>query len=47
MVQVGSGNPSNQVELTVFYDDGRYQRWADEKYATGLVVASTVLQPAA
>jgi len=45
LIEVGSGNPNNQVELTVFHDDGTYQRWADEKYGKGFVVVRTILQP--
>lgn len=45
MLQVGSGNPDNQVELTVFHDDGRYQRWVDAEYGEGLVEVTSILQP--
>lgn len=45
-MMVGSGSPNNQVDMTVFYDDGSYQRWADAEYGEGLVDVSSILQPA-
>ena len=45
MSEVGSGNPDNQVELTVFNDDGSIQRWADLEYGEGVVVVHSILQP--
>lgn len=45
MSEVGSGNPDNQVELTVFHDDGSIQRWADQEYGEGVVVVESILQP--
>lgn len=45
MSEVGSGNADNQVELTVFNDDGSIQRWADQEYGEGVVVVDSVLQP--
>ena len=44
LIEVGVGTPGNQVNLTVFNDDGRYQRWADKEYGPGLVRVSSVLQ---
>lgn len=46
LIQVGAGNRENKVELTVFHDDGRYQRWVDAEYGEGLVEVTSVLQPA-
>ncbi len=43
--EVGSGNPDNQVEVTVFHDDGRYQQWVDQEYGEDVVVVGSVLQP--
>ncbi len=45
-MMVGSGSPDNQVDMTVFYDDGSYQRWADAEFGEGLVDVSSILQPA-
>jgi hypothetical protein len=47
MSEVGSGNPDNQVELTVFHDDGSIQRWADQEHGEGVVVVHSILQPVA
>ena len=44
LIEVGVGTPGNQVNLTVFNDDGRYQRWVDKEYGPGLVRVSSVLQ---
>jgi hypothetical protein len=46
LIEVGLGMPSNMVEMTVFHDDGRYQRWVDEEFGAGLVEVSSVLRPA-
>ena len=43
--EVGSGNADNQVEVTVFHDDGSIQRWADQEYGEGVVVVESILQP--
>jgi hypothetical protein len=43
--QIGAGHPSNQVQLTVFHDDGRYQQWVDQEYGEDVVVVSSILQP--
>lgn len=42
----GGGNAANQVELTVFNDDGSIQQWADQEFGEGLVVVHSILQPA-
>ncbi len=46
MNTVSGGNAANQVELTVFNDDGSMQRWADQEFGDGLVVVHSILQPA-
>ena len=46
LVEVGSGNIENQVDLVVFHDDGRYQQWADDEFGDGVVAVTSVLQPA-
>ena len=46
MTEVGSGNPANQVELSVFHDDGSIQRWADQEFGDGVVVVESNLRPA-
>lgn len=43
--QIGAGSPSNQVEMAVFHDDGRYQQWVDQEYGAGVVVVRSNLQP--
>lgn len=43
--EIGAGSPSNQVEMTVFHDDGRYQQWVDEEYGEGVVAVESILQP--
>lgn len=46
LIELGMGTPSNMVEMTVFHDDGRSQRWVDEEFGEGLVEVSSVLRPA-
>ena len=46
LIEVGVGTPGNKVNLTVFNDDGRYQRWVDREYGSDAVVVTSVLQPA-
>lgn len=47
VIEVGVGALGNQVNLTVFNDDGRYQRWVDREFGEGLVEVSSVLQSVA
>ena len=46
LIELGMGTASNMVEMTVFHDDGRYQRWVDEEFCEGLVEVTSVLRPA-
>lgn len=43
----GAGSPSNQLEVTVFHDDGRIQQWVDREHGAGVVVVESILQPVA
>lgn len=45
-VESGAGSPSNQLELTVFHDDGRIQQWVDDQHGEGAVAVESVLLPA-
>lgn len=44
-VESGAGSPSNQLELTVFHDDGRIQQWVDDRHGEGAVAVESVLLP--
>jgi hypothetical protein len=44
-VQSGAGSPSNELEFTVFHDDGRIQQWVDEQHGAGVVVVESILRP--
>ena len=44
-VQSGAGSPTNQLEITVFHDDGRIQQWVDREHGEGVVVVDSILQP--
>ena len=39
------GSISNTVEVTVVYDDGSIQAWADEEHGAGVVTVTSALQP--
>lgn len=45
MTQVG-GDRHHRMELEVFHDDGSIQRWADQEFGDGVVVVTSILQPA-
>lgn len=42
----GYGNISNSVEISVVFDDGSIQAWADEEFGAGVVAVTSALQPA-
>lgn len=39
------GAVSNMVEVSVTYDDGSMQAWADDEFGPGMVEISSSLQP--
>lgn len=41
----GYGSISNTVELSVIYDDGSIQQWADQTYGEGVVEITSALTP--
>lgn len=43
---LSSSSGRDRVEVTVLYDDGSLQRWADATYGKGLVILSSALRPA-